>query len=96
MSVAEGRRQLALTVLNGMYGDIAVEQKHYNFKMPDFVKFDDAMLAAVLNYVVFDLAHGSPTLAPFSPAEIAAARTPALSSDAVHQQRAALISLLGL
>ncbi|HEX4618773.1 MAG TPA: c-type cytochrome, partial [Steroidobacteraceae bacterium] len=26
---AEGRRQLAMTVLYGMYGDVAVEGKHY-------------------------------------------------------------------
>ena len=46
-AIAEGRRQLAMTVLYGMFGDIDVEQKHYDFKMPDFSQLDDATLAAV-------------------------------------------------
>src|ERR1700681_4975535 len=33
LGIPEGRRQLAMTVLYGMFGDIAVEQKHYNFKI---------------------------------------------------------------
>ena len=41
-SIAEGRRQLAMTVLNGMFGGIDVETKHYDFKMPDFAPLDDA------------------------------------------------------
>ena len=36
-TIAEGRRQLAITVLNGMFGGIDVESKHYDFKMPEFL-----------------------------------------------------------
>ena len=61
---AEGRRQLALTVLYGMFGDIVVEDKHYNFQMPEFSRFDDATLAATLNFVVFDLDHAGTEVKP--------------------------------
>jgi mono/diheme cytochrome c family protein len=40
----EGRRQLAMTVLFGMFGDVTVDGKPYNFKMPDFARFSDEML----------------------------------------------------
>ena len=45
----DGRKQLAMTVLNGMFGGIDVEQKHFDFKMPDFTHLDDATLATVLD-----------------------------------------------
>jgi len=96
IATAEGRSQLAMTVLYGMFGDIVVEQKHYNFKMPDFAKLDDDALAAVLNYVVFDLAHASPDSSPLSAADIAAARSQSALADAVRQHRAALLVALGL
>lgn len=92
----EGRRQLAMTVLYGMFGDITVEQKHYNFKMPDFGKLSDDSLAAVLNFVVFDLGHAPADSAPMDPADIAAARGQPASGDAVRQHRAALLIALGL
>src|ERR1700730_16350202 len=41
---ADGRKQLAMTVLNGMFGGIEVEQKHFDFKMPEFIQLDDATL----------------------------------------------------
>jgi len=84
---AEGRRQLAMTVLYGMYGDIAVEGKHYAFRMPEFGQLDDASLAAVVNFVVFDLAHAPASLAPLTAAEIAAERTHPLDGAAVREHR---------
>ena len=54
-----------MTVLNGMFGGIDVEEKHYDFKMPDFSQLDDAALAAALNFVVFDLA-GAADIKPLS------------------------------
>jgi mono/diheme cytochrome c family protein len=83
---AEGRRQLAITALYGMYGDIAVEGRHYAFRMPDFGQLDDATLAALLNFVVFDLAHAS-SVAPLAPAEIAAERAHPLDGAAVREHR---------
>jgi mono/diheme cytochrome c family protein len=96
IGTAEGRRQLAMTVLYGMFGDITVEQKHYNFKMPQFGTLSDDTLAAVLNFVVFDLAHAPEDSAPMNPAEIAAARSQPAAADAVRAHRAALLIALGL
>ena len=63
-SQAQGRRQLALTVLYGMFGGISVGAQKFNFKMPDFSRLDDGTLAAVLNFVVFDLAQAPSDTAP--------------------------------
>jgi mono/diheme cytochrome c family protein len=93
--VPEGRRQLALTVLFGMFGDITVDQKHYNFKMPEFSQQSDATLAAVLNFVVFDLAHAPAETKPIDPAEIAAERGAALDGAAVREHRSSVLAGLG-
>jgi mono/diheme cytochrome c family protein len=95
-SNAEGRRQLALTVLNGMFGGIDVEQKHYDFKMPDFTHLDDATLAAVVNFVVFDLGHAPDETKPLTAQEIAAERSHPLDGAAVHAHRATVLATLGL
>jgi mono/diheme cytochrome c family protein len=84
---AEGRRQLVLTVLYGMIGDITVDDKHYNFQMPEFSRLDDAALAATLNFIVFDLGHAPVDVKPMSAAEIAAERAHALDGTAVHEHR---------
>jgi len=84
---AEGRRQLALTVLYGMYGDITIEGKHYDFRMPEFGQLDDATLAAVLNFVVFDLAHAPSSVAPLTAAELAPERAHRLDGAAVREHR---------
>jgi mono/diheme cytochrome c family protein len=83
----QGRRQLVLTVLYGMYGEVLVDERHYNFKMPDFARFDDATLAAVLNFIAFDLGHAAPETPPLVPAEVAAERALALGGDAVRRHR---------
>jgi mono/diheme cytochrome c family protein len=84
---AEGRRQLAMTVLFGMYGDIAVEGKHYSFRMPDFGQLDDAALATVLNFLVFDLDHAGAEVKPLAAAEITAERAHPLEGAAVREHR---------
>ncbi|TLY89377.1 MAG: cytochrome c [Gammaproteobacteria bacterium] len=83
----EGRRQLALTVLYGMIGDITVDDKHYNFQMPEFSRLDDAQLAATLNFIVFDLGHAPADVRPVSEAEIAAERARAMDGAAVREHR---------
>jgi mono/diheme cytochrome c family protein len=93
---AEGRRQLAMTALNGMFGDIDVEQKHYDFKMPDFAHLDDATLAEVLNFVVFDLGHAADDTKPLTAEEIAAERSHPVDGAAVRAHRASLLTVLGL
>jgi mono/diheme cytochrome c family protein len=92
----DGRKQLAMTVLNGMFGGIDVEQKHFDFKMPDFTRLDDATLAAVLNFVVFDLAHAPESTKPLTAQEIAAERSHPLDGAAVREHRAKLLAALGL
>jgi mono/diheme cytochrome c family protein len=92
----EGRQQLAMTVLNGMFGGIDVEQKHFDFKMPDFMDLDDATLAAVLNFVVFDLGHAAPETKPLLPEEIAAVRSHPVDGTAVREHRTKLLATLGL
>jgi len=84
---AEGRRQLAMTVLFGMFGDITVEGKHYDFRMPDFGQLDDTTLATVLNFVVFDLGHAGADVKPLAAAELAAERAHALDGAAVREHR---------
>jgi hypothetical protein len=85
-----------MTVLNGMFGDIDVEQKHYDFKMPDFAHLDDATLAGVLNFVVFDLGHAAEDTTPLTAGEIAAERTRPADGAAVRAHRASLLTALGL
>jgi mono/diheme cytochrome c family protein len=84
---AEGRRQLAITVLYGMYGDIAVEGKHYSFRMPDFGQLGDASLADMLNFVVFDLGHAPAGVQPLTAAEVAAERAHTLDGASVREHR---------
>jgi mono/diheme cytochrome c family protein len=91
-----GRKQLAITVLNGMFGGIDVEQKHFDFKMPDFTRFDDATLATVLNFVVFDLAHAGDDTKPITAEEVAAERSHPLDGAAVRERRTKLLPSLGL
>jgi mono/diheme cytochrome c family protein len=95
-SIAEGRRQLAMTVLNGMFGGIDVEQKHYDFKMPDFTALDDAALAAVLNFVIFDLGAAPVSTKPLTPDEIALERAHPQEGAAVREHRAKVLTALGL
>lgn len=83
----DGRRQLAITVLYGMIGDIAVEGHHYDFSMPSFSQLDDATLAAALNFVVFDLGHAPATVRPIAERELAAERSHPLDPAAVHAHR---------
>ena len=83
----EGRRQLALTVLYGMIGDITVDGNHFNFQMPDFARLDDATLAVTLNFVVFDLAHAAADVKPLAAGEIAAERAHPLDGAAVREHR---------
>jgi len=88
----EGRRQLAITLLYGMFGDITVGQSHFNAQMPDFARLDDATLAATLNFVVFDLAHARTDIKPLAPEEIAAERAHPLDGAAVRAHRQSLVA----
>lgn len=92
----DGRKQLAMTVLNGMFGGIDVDQKHFDFKMPDFMHLDDATLATVVNFVVFDLDHATDEVKPITPEEIAAERAHPVDGTVVRDHRAKLLTALGL
>ena len=95
-TIAEGRRQLAMTLLNGMFGGIDVDKKHYDFKMPDFTALDDAAIAGVLNFVVFDIAGAPADTKPLTPEEIAAERAHPQEGAAVREHRATVLAALGL
>jgi mono/diheme cytochrome c family protein len=92
----QGRRQLAMTVLYGMFGDVIVDRKHYNFKMPQFLQLDDRSLAAVLNFVIFELDKPPPETKPLSAQDIANERADAADGEAVRQHRLAVLKELKL
>jgi mono/diheme cytochrome c family protein len=94
-ALAEGRRQLVLTVLYGMFGSISVEQQKFNFKMPDFARLDDRTLATVLNFIVFDLAHAPSATMLLAAPEIAAERSHALDGAAVREHRTSVLGSIG-
>ena len=95
-TTSQGRAQLTSTVVHGMFGEIKVLDKSYNFKMPSFASASDEDLAQVLNYVVFDLNAQHGDAKPFTAADIKAARAQTLDSAAVHTQRAVVVKGLGL
>jgi mono/diheme cytochrome c family protein len=95
-ALPEGRRQLAITVLNGLFGGVDVEHKHYDFKMPDFQQLSDAELAAALNFVIFDIGHAADSVQPLTAEVIAAERVHPLDGAAVRAARARLLATLGL
>jgi mono/diheme cytochrome c family protein len=84
---AEGRRQLAMTVLYGLFGEITVSGKPYDFRMPDFARLDDATLAATLNFVVFDLGHAPAGVQPLAAADVAAERAKPSDGAGVREHR---------
>lgn len=85
-----GRQQLIWTLLFGMYGDVVIEAKHYNFKMPVFANtLSDAELADTLNYVVRELNHQTEA-AEFTDAEIAKERLETHDGSDVLKHRASL------
>ncbi|MGU7812343.1 c-type cytochrome [Burkholderia sp. AW49-1] len=91
-----GRVQLVATLLHGMFGEITVHDKRYNFKMPSFASASDDDIANVLNYVVFDLNDKHGDARPFTAADIRAARVNEMDGTAVHAQRAVVTKGLGL
>ncbi len=94
--VAAGRQQLTATVLHGMFGEIRVNDKTYNFRMPSFASMSDEELAQVLNYVVFDLNARHANAKPFTASDLKTARGQELDGSAVHARRALLTKRLGL
>ncbi|HIC7213657.1 c-type cytochrome [Burkholderia stabilis] len=95
-ALAEGRAQLVQTVLDGMFGDVTVDGKHYNFRMPSFAALSDTEIADVLNHVVFDLAAKPPgRVAPISASDVRAQRARPLDGAQVRERRAALLRMLG-
>ncbi len=94
--IPEGRRQLAMTMLGGMFGGIDVEGHHFDFKMPEFAQLDDAALASVLNFVVFALAQAPAQVPRLTAEEVKAERASPLTGAQVREHRAKVLGLLGL
>lgn len=95
-SNAQGRTQLGLTVLNGMFGTIAIKDKSYNFKMPSFRGESDEDLANVLNYLVFDVDAKHAGAKPFTAAEVKALRATEMDGAQVRAHRDVALKSLGL
>jgi len=75
----EGRSYLARVVMYGLFGPIEVGGKRYEgFLMPSFGELmDDAMLARLLNEILFVLHRPAPTgVPPYTPEEVRRYRTP--------------------
>jgi mono/diheme cytochrome c family protein len=88
--VSAGRQQLIWTVLYGMYGDVTIDAKHYNFKMPNFANtLSDSEIALVLNHVLDQLNHNN-EFTPFTATEVTAERNLQLDGAAVLKHRATL------
>ncbi len=83
----EGRRYLASVVIKGVSGPLTVDGKTYRGVMPAQSGLDDADVAAVLNHVATGIAKAGAGFKPFTPGEVAAARTAAasLTSTAIGQ-----------
>jgi hypothetical protein len=79
-----------MTVLFGMYGEILIAERRYNFKMPEFSRFDDATLADVLNYVLFDLGHVEASVPALQAEDIGRERMQVIDGAAVRAHRATL------
>lgn len=89
---SDGRRYLALVVIRGINGAITVEGKPYRGVMPAQSGLNDDAVAAVLNHVGTAIATKGPKFAPFTAAEVAAARASgaALGGGDVAQLHAAV------
>jgi len=87
----EGRKQLIWTLLFGMYGELTVDDRRYNFKMPVFAQLRDDDLALLMNYLIFDVAHAPPDTPPLLSEDVARERPLSLGGDAVLRHRSEVL-----
>jgi len=88
----DGRRYLALVLINGLYGPITVDGKAINGVMPAAGSLTDQAIADVLNHVMTLPGHAK-KIAPFTAAEIAAVRASGRKSgNAVAAERSRLVA----
>ena len=90
---AAGRAVLAHVLLFGLNGPLTANGKTYNGVMPAWAQLKDGQIAHLLDYI--ETAWGNaralpPSFKPFTAAEIAHDRTPALSPAAVAAEHARL------
>jgi mono/diheme cytochrome c family protein len=91
-SKPEGRRYLALVLLNGMIGSIDVEGKPIFGVMPTFASVKDQDIANTLNYLIA-LQPPAKKPAAFTAAEIAKVRAePRIAGAQVSAQRKTLVA----
>ena len=86
-STGAGRRYLALAVIKGLMGPIAVNGRTYNGVMPAQAGLDDAAVAAVLNHVGTRIATTGPRFRAFTATEVAAARASGATLNAAAVAR---------
>lgn len=90
---AADRRHLVRLVLFGMEGKIAVQGQTFENAMPPWGHLSDVEVAAVLDHVTRAWGNEAllpPGFAPFTPAEVAAARAAPLTAREVHAERPAM------
>jgi mono/diheme cytochrome c family protein len=91
----DGRAYLARMLIYGMFGPIRVEDRPYNGLMPP-PGFDDAEIAAVLNYALTELSGEQPPrdFAPFTAEEVGGYHEPIATPSEMRKEREALLEKL--
>jgi len=88
-----GRHYLAMVLLHGLYGPIAVDGKHISGLMPSMASLSDQAIADVLNHAM-TLDKAARKIAPFTAAEIGKVRAAGGKTGAdVAAERARLAAL---
>jgi mono/diheme cytochrome c family protein len=90
---ADGRAYVEKVLLFGLEGEIAVNANSYAGAMPAWAALSDDDIAAVLNYVSTTWDNGKSLPAgfkPFTPDQIKALRSPALTSAQVYALRSGI------
>ena len=96
LRLKRGREYLIEVVLNGMAGSIVVNGTTYVGLMPQFASLSDNEIAATLNQVLtkFNAVELPKDFAPFSAAEVHAARARKISAAKMADERKSLMDEL--
>ena len=96
LRLKRGREYLIEVVLNGMAGSIVVNGTTYVGLMPQFASLSDDEIAATLNQVLtkFNAVELPKDFAPFSAAEVHAARARKISAAKMADERKSLMDEL--
>ncbi|WP_295525875.1 cytochrome c [Novosphingobium sp. Chol11] len=91
-SSPDGRRYLAMVLINGLYGPIIVDRKPINGMMPAVASLSDQAIADVLNHAMTFPGYAR-KVAPFAASEIAGVRASGRKSgNVVAAERSRLVA----